>query len=84
MRLSPATKSLQSLTGAEKISLTKVVFPFLEKSEISLVAMDIDFCLVSTHAGYALSYTQSLRANKWLRANGYSVQGLATDKAELN
>lgn len=77
-------KSIQCLSVADLKQLAAVIFPFLEKSEIELVCRDIDFALVSTHPGYALSYAQSLRANQWLRAHGYRVQGLAKDRTELN
>lgn len=84
MNVSPTKKSLKALTGLEKIALSAVVFPQLEKSEIELVAKLIDISLTSTHPEHQLTYTQCLRANQWLRANGYDVQESVMDRAELN
>jgi len=84
MAVLPITKSIQCLSEADLLNLAIAVFPEFEKSGIEFIAREIDFALVSTHPGYALSYTQALRANQWLRAHGYRVQGLATDRAELN
>lgn len=78
-------KSFFSLSNEQKKELTKAIFPFLEQSDIELAAKDIVKCLFAAEGSiYALTYTQSIRANMWLRENNLFVNGLSTDKSELN
>lgn len=78
-------KSIHLLTDTDKQELTKYIFPKLEQSEIELAWKEIGLCLNGKpDPDHVLTFTQYLRANMWLKTNGYAVVRIENSLAILN
>lgn len=72
--MSSSLKQISSLSEQEKVQFIKHVFPKLEASEIELFKKDFLFCLSSDASKeIAFTYAEILKANQWLKSNGYCM-----------